>query len=127
VNGKVFLYANEKTQSIKKAVEVTRYRRMFQKDYNKRHNITPKTIIKRVVESKKKIKGFKHLPKTEIQRRLIEFEAKMQAAAARLDFENAIEFRDRIQELEKSLDWIIAKENRKISKKINPKQILLKG
>jgi len=117
VNGKVFLYADEKTRSIKRAVEITRYRRIFQKRYNQKHNITPRTIVKSVAERKGAIKGTKHLPKSEIQRRLIELDAKMRAAAARLEFEKAIKLRDRIQELEKSLDWILGKEERITSKK----------
>ena len=117
VNGKVFLYADEETRSIKRAVEVTRYRRIFQKSYNKKHNITPRTIVKSVAESERAIKGTKHLPKAEIQSRLIELDAKMRSAAARLDFEKAITIRDRIQELENSLDWMIGKEERKANKK----------
>ncbi|MCW4034961.1 MAG: excinuclease ABC subunit UvrB [Candidatus Bathyarchaeota archaeon] len=118
VNGKVFLYADEKTQSIKRAMEITRYRRMFQKSYNKKHGITPKTIVKSVAESKGKIKGTKHLSKTEIQTRLIELDAKMRSAAARLEFEKAIELRDRIKELEKSLDYVLEKRERKDKKKV---------
>jgi len=118
VNGKVFLYADQKTQSIKRAVEVTRYRRMFQKSYNQKNNIIPRTIVKSVAESKGEIKSTKHLPKSEIKRRLIEIDAKMRSAAARLEFEKAITLRDRIQELEKSLDWILSKEERDTSKKI---------
>ncbi|MCW4016316.1 MAG: excinuclease ABC subunit UvrB [Candidatus Bathyarchaeota archaeon] len=126
VNGKVFLYADEKTQSINRAVEVTQYRRIFQKSYNKKHNITPRTIVKSVAESERTIKGTKHLPKSEIQTQLIELDAKMRAAAARLDFEKAIMFRDRIQELEKSLDWVLGKEERKSSKKRKQKSVTLK-
>lgn len=126
VNGKVFLYADEKTQSIKRAMEITRFRRMFQKNYNKKHNISPQTIIKSVPEGKRPIKGTKYLPKSEIQRRLIEYDAKMRAAATRLDFEKAIEFRDRIQELENSLDWIMTKGDRKTSKKSRSKNVTLK-
>ena len=126
VNGRVVLYADEKTQSIKRAVEITRYRRMFQKRYNQKHNITPRTIVKSVAESKGAIKGTKHLPKSEIQRRLIELDAKMRAAAARLEFEKAIKLRDRIQELEKSLDWILGKEERIPSKKGKAKSGSLK-
>jgi excinuclease ABC subunit B len=126
VNGKVFLYADEKTRSIKRAVEITRYRRIFQKRYNQKHNITPRTIVKSVAERKGTIKGTKHLPKSEIQRRLIELDAKMRAAAARLEFEKAIKLRDRIQELEKSLDWILGKEERITSKKGKAKSGSLK-
>ena len=126
VNGKVFLYADEKTRSIKRAVEITRYRRIFQKRYNQKHNITPRTIVKSVAERKGTIKGTKHLPKSEIQRRLIELDAKMRAAAATLEFEKAIKLRDRIQELEKSLDWILRKEERITSKKGKAKSGSLK-
>jgi len=117
VNGKVFLYADEVTKSIKRAMEVTRFRRMFQKNYNKKHNITPRTIQKSVAESERKIKGTKHLAKTDIQRKLIEFDAKMRAAAEQLEFEKAIEFRDRIQELEKSLNFVLNKSKKKSRKK----------
>jgi excinuclease ABC subunit B len=116
-NGKVFLYADYKTNSIKRAVEITKYRRMFQKNYNKKHNITPRTIVKRVTESKRKIKGLKHIPKPEIKKRIIELDAKMRSAAAKLEFEKAILLRDRIKEMEKSLDYIISKSERKIKKK----------
>jgi len=126
VNGKVFLYADEKTKSIKRAVEVTRYRRIFQKRYNQKHNITPRTIVKSVAESKRAIKGTKHLSKTEIQRRLIELDAKMRSAAARLEFEKAIKLRDRIQELEHSLGWMLGKKERKAKKKRKVKTASLK-
>lgn len=112
VNGKVILYADQITRSINKAVETTRYRRMFQKRYNREHNITPKTIVKRVFEKRYTIKGTKHLTKFEIQRQLIELDAKIRVSAERLEFEKAITLRDRIQELEKSLDAILGKEER---------------
>ena len=57
------------------------------------------------------------MAKTEIQRKLIDFDAKMRAAAERLEFEKAIEFRDRIQELEKSLNYVLTKSDKKVSKK----------
>ena len=117
VNGKVILYADEKTKSIKRAVEVTQFRRVFQKRYNQKHNITPRTIVKSVAEIRGVIKGTKHLSKTEIQRRLIELDAKMRSAAARLEFEKAIKLRDRIQELEHSLGWMLGKKERKVNKK----------
>ncbi|UCD27076.1 MAG: excinuclease ABC subunit UvrB, partial [Candidatus Bathyarchaeota archaeon] len=110
VNGQVILYANEQTRSIKRAMDITRYRRRFQKQYNKRHKITPKTIVKGVAKKRSEIKGTRHLPKSEIQRRLIELDAKMRSYAARLEFEKAIQLRDRIKELETALDWILKKE-----------------
>src|SRR5271157_2431215 len=48
VNGKVILYADVITRSIKSAMEITKHRRMFQMSFNRKHNITPRTIVKSV-------------------------------------------------------------------------------
>ena len=53
-------------------MEITNYRRAFQKRYNQVHGITPKTIVKSVSLKEGKIKGTKHLPKSDIQRQIIE-------------------------------------------------------
>ena len=103
VNGKVILYADVETQSIKRAMEITRYRRNFQRRFNQLHHITPKTIVKSVSLKEGKIKGTKHLTKSDVQRQLIELDAKMREAAERLDFEHAIELRDAISELNRAL------------------------
>ena len=103
VNGKVILYADVKTASIKRAMEITNYRRGFQKRYNKIHNITPQTIVKGVSLKEGTIKGTRHLPKSDIRRGLIELDAQMREAAEKLDFERAIELRDTIAELNKAL------------------------
>ena len=103
VNGRVILYADVKTKSIERAMQITNYRRMFQMQYNNKHNITPKTIVKRVSAKKGRIKGTKHLAKSDIQKRIIELDAKMKAAAERLDFESAIEYRERIEELKQAI------------------------
>ncbi|MGA2385434.1 MAG: excinuclease ABC subunit UvrB [Candidatus Bathyarchaeia archaeon] len=103
VNGKVFLYADVETASIKRAMEITNYRRAFQKRYNQIHGITPKTIVKSVSLKEGKIKGVKHLPKSDIQRQIIELDAQMRKAAEKLDFERAIELRDTIAELNLAL------------------------
>ncbi|MFA5572581.1 MAG: excinuclease ABC subunit UvrB [Crenarchaeota archaeon] len=103
VNGKVFLYADNQTQSIKRAIEITYYRRNFQKRYNEKHGITPTTIIKSVTIKESTIKGAKHLAKSDIKRQIIELEAKMREAAEKLEFEKAIELRDTIAELQKAL------------------------
>jgi len=104
VNGKVILYADVQTQSIKRAMEITWYRRNFQKRFNQEHGITPKTIVKSVSHKEGVIKGTKHLPKSDIKRQIIELDAKMREAAENLDFEHAIELRDTIAELNKALD-----------------------
>ena len=103
VNGKVILYADVKTQSIKRAIEVTNYRRSFQMRFNSVHGITPRTIIKKVSKKAGSIKGIKHLAKSDVQRRLVDLDAQMREAAEKLDFEKAIELRDMIQDLNKSL------------------------
>jgi len=103
VDGKVVLYADVKTQSIKKAMETTQYRRKFQMRFNRIHSITPKTIMKKITEKERIIKGIKHMAKSDIQRQIIEFDAEMKDAAERLDFERAIQLRDAIRDLVQSL------------------------
>lgn len=103
VNGKVILYADIETQSIKHAIETTYYRRSFQKRYNQQFGITPKTIVKGVSHKEGIIKGAKHLPKSDISRQIIELDAQMREAAEKLNFERAIELRDAIAELNKAL------------------------
>ena len=103
VNGKVILYADVKTQSIKKAMEITKYRRKFQMRFNRIHGITPKTIVKKVSQKERIIKGIKHMAKSDVQRQIIEFDAEMREAAERLDFERAIQLRDAIRDLSQSL------------------------
>jgi excinuclease ABC subunit B len=103
VNGRVILYGDVETRSIKRAMEVTAYRRNFQKRYNEAHNITPKTIVKGVSHKEGKIKGTKHLPKSDIHRQIIELDAQMREAAEKLQFERAIELRDIIAELNRAL------------------------
>ncbi|MGC9310863.1 MAG: UvrB/UvrC motif-containing protein, partial [Candidatus Aenigmatarchaeota archaeon] len=99
VNARVILYADNMTDSMKKAIGETESRRHIQVAYNKAHGIMPKTIMKAVPESQAKIKSTKHIPKSEIPNMIVELEAKMKEAAETLDFEKAIELRDRIEKL----------------------------
>lgn len=101
-NGKVILFADKITGSIERAMEITKNRRAAQIAHNERYGITPQTIIKSVAEKKGEIKGTKHLGKVDIERQLIELDAQMRISAAKLDFEKAIELRDRIAQLKKS-------------------------
>lgn len=103
VNGRVILYADVQTRSIKRAMEITLHRRNFQKRFNKLHHITPKTIVKVVSQKEGTIKGTKHLPKSDMKRQLIELDAQMREAAEKLEFERAIELRDAIAELNRAL------------------------
>ncbi len=103
VNGKVILYADTVTRSIKSAMEITEYRRMFQIQYNRKHGITPRTIVKSVSQEEVVAPKYKHLTKQDVQKQMILFDAAMREAAERLDFEKAIQFRDKIEELRKVL------------------------
>jgi excinuclease ABC subunit B len=100
-NGKVILFADKITGSIQRAMEITKNRRVTQIAHNEKYGITPQTIIKSVGEKKGEIKGTKHLGKVDIERQLIELDAQMRISAAQLDFEKAIELRDRISQIKK--------------------------
>ena len=102
VDGKVILYADVKTQSIKNAMAITKYRRQFQMRFNRAHGITPKTIVKKVIQKERIIKGVKHMAKSDVQRQIIDFDSEMREAAERLDFERAIQLRDTIRDLMQS-------------------------
>ena len=101
-NGRVILYADVKTKSIRKAIEKTKFRRQYQIRYNKLHHLTPQTIVKKISQTEVKIKGTKHLAKTDIQYQIIELDTKMRAAAEKLNFEEAIQLRDKIEEYKKA-------------------------
>lgn len=104
VNGRVVLYADVETRSIKRAVEITKYRRKFQMRFNRVHGITPRTIVKGVSYKEGKIRGTKHLAVSDIHNQIVEFDTRMKEAAEKLDFEKAIEFRDAIAELTRTLE-----------------------
>ena len=100
-DGHVIMYADRITESMQKAIEETQRRRKIQEEYNKKHNITPKTITKEIREviSNNDEKELKKLEKTKkndiIDMKSIEnIEEEMKKAAKELDFERAMELRD---------------------------------
>ncbi|MEA5036830.1 UvrABC system protein B [bioreactor metagenome] len=95
----VVLYADKMTDSMREALRETSRRREMQVAFNAEHGITPVTIKKPVREKEIDIKDIRHLPKSEIPNLIIELEAEMNAAAAALDFERAIQLRDRVKAL----------------------------
>ena len=99
VNSKVVLYADTMTDSMKQAIAETKRRRTLQVAFNKKHHITPQTIIKPVKEKEVDITDTKHVPKKEIPNVVIELEKQMLDAAENLDFEKAIALRDQIRKL----------------------------
>ena len=88
-----------------KAINLTLFRREKQIEYNKIHNITPKTVyssIKEIwIESKAKKKDYANLDKKTIEKQIKKLELEMDIAAANLEFEKAAELRDMILELKK--------------------------
>ncbi|GGA67311.1 excinuclease ABC subunit UvrB [Ornithinibacillus halotolerans] len=111
-NGQVIMYADKITDSMHKAIEETERRREKQIAYNEEHNITPKTIIKKVRDViratvaaeeqegyKEKSKSIAKLSKKEREKVIETMEKEMREAAKALDFERAAELRDVIFEL----------------------------
>jgi excinuclease ABC subunit B len=103
VNSKVVLYADKVTDSIKNALDETTRRRNLQIEFNKKHNITPTTIVKPIKEKVADVKDIKHIPKVDIPIMIVELELEMKKAADELNFEKAIYLRDRINRLKLSL------------------------
>ena len=104
MNSTVVLYADKRTDSIIRALAETKRRRLLQLAFNKKHSITPLTIIKPIKEKEVDIKDTKHIPKKEIPNLMIQVESGMRAAADRLDFEEAIRLREKLRTLEKRLE-----------------------
>ena len=99
VNSKVVLYADNITDSIQRAIDETNRRRNMQIEFNKKHHITPSTIVKPIKEKVADVKDVKHIPKKDIPNMIVDLELEMRAAADELNFEKAIFLRDRINRL----------------------------
>lgn len=113
VNGKVIMYADKITDSMKMAIDETKRRREIQLKYNKDHNITPKTIKKPVennllalVQSYRNVEDIiaesmteLKIDKKDLPKLLNKLEKDMMKAAKLLDFERAAEIRDKIKKL----------------------------
>lgn len=105
-NGTVIMYADELTESMEKAISETNRRRNIQDDYNKEHNITPKTISKSVRDTIQITKALDigeeyDLDKDEDFDKVIsDLTDEMLKYAAEMEFEKAAEIRDKIKALE---------------------------
>ncbi len=113
-DGRVIMYADVMTDSMRRAIDETERRREIQKKYNEEHGITPTTIKKAVrdliaiskaaTESKADMeKDMESMSRKELEKLLKELNKRMHKAAAELDFEQAAELRDRIIEIKKNM------------------------
>lgn len=114
VNGRVLLYADHITDSMQRAMDETERRREVQLTYNKKHGITPKTIVKAIrdiademrSEHQKTVKNLLELDKEVYKKNpkalIKEKTRQMNEAVRRLDFETAAILRDEVKELETS-------------------------
>ena len=109
-NGRVIMYADNITRSMKKAIDETNRRREIQMAYNEEHGITPQTIIKDIrdsISAKKEvvdddiieIEETANINDDNIEEHLAELEQQMFAAAEKFEFEQAAKLRDTIAEL----------------------------
>ena len=109
VHGRVIMYADRITDSMRRAIDETNRRRAKQDAHNKKHGITPKTVEKQVRELIKltkvddetnykdfSVQNIKKQPQTALAKMAKELEKKMAGAAKELDFEKAAEYRDRL-------------------------------
>ena len=104
--GRVIMYADGLTDSMKRAIGETERRRTVQDAYNREHGIVPKTIIKEVKSTlniTKKKAPDEEMKLKDIPEEIEKLKALMKVASAQLDFERAIEIRDKIGELKARL------------------------
>jgi len=112
LDGRVIMYADKITGSMRRAIDETNRRRTIQEEYNRKHNIEPKSIIKNVKDVMKatiaaeegeeySAEKIELSSKSDIDKRVKQLDEKMMVAASKLEFERAAQFRDEIKELEK--------------------------
>ena len=117
--GHVIMYADTITDSMRRAIDETQRRREIQQKYNEEHGITPKTIQKAVrdlISISKTVaetedilkKEPESMSRKELEKLIADVEKKMKAAAAELNFEAAMELRDKMKELKLNLEELDA-------------------
>lgn len=113
VEGRVLMYGDIVTRSMQAAISETNRRRNIQQQYNEEHNITPRTIVKKIddglrsiipmKESVKKKLDLKKIPKEEYATLIKDLTGQMNLASANLEFEKAAELRDLIAEIRQTM------------------------
>ncbi len=104
IDGSVIMYADSITKSMESAMSETKRRRTKQLEYNKRLDITPKTIIKSIPEQVATLDDIKHKSISDLARDAIDIEASMKKYAEDLDFERAIECREQLKRIQKEIE-----------------------
>jgi excinuclease ABC subunit B len=114
VEGKVIMYADEETPSMQAAIAETNRRREIQLDYNRKHRITPATIVKEVRDLTDRVRkvaeetapyaAVPSIPLEEARRLVQDLEKQMREAARNLEFEKAALLRDQLFELRALLE-----------------------
>ncbi|WP_300367035.1 excinuclease ABC subunit UvrB [Brachyspira sp.] len=132
-NGRVIMFADSISDAMKTAIDETERRRKIQMEYNKEHNITPKTIIKKIqdiIEREEKVetsyelhfdfRRFNERVKIDPQKRsddyIKELEKEMKRASDSLEFEKAIEIREKINQLKQ-----LKPQNKNVHKNVTSK------
>ncbi len=105
VNGSVIMYADRTTDSMRRAIDETKRRQEKQILYNKEHHIIPQTIIKSVPEQVTTLDESKLKSTYDLTVDMIDLEAQMKKYSEELDFERAIECRDKIKRLEREIKF----------------------
>ncbi len=116
VRGKVLMYADVRTESMRKAIEEMERRRTIQLGYNKKHGIVPETIVKSIDDSVWQVCNADYLhiseepemlddfvSREEVEKEMIRLQKEMKKQADALEFEKAAEIRDRIKYLKQKL------------------------
>ena len=106
--GKVIMYADNITKSMEEAISETNRRRELQQAYNKKHHITPRSVVKtvsaglRAVIPEKAVASkldLKRIPREDLPALIKKLNSEMQLAAANLEFEHAAFLRDQLAEI----------------------------
>ncbi|MDU3136905.1 excinuclease ABC subunit UvrB [uncultured Anaerococcus sp.] len=110
--GRVIMYADTITGSMRKAIDETERRRSIQEEFNEKHGIVPTTIKKNIAEiiqitKKKEEEEIEEFSKDDIETILINLEAEMYKAAEELDFERAAALRDQIKSMKDNFTGVI--------------------
>jgi excinuclease ABC subunit B len=100
VDGQVVIYADQITDSVSNAVDITNRRRQLQLEYNQKHGITPKSTVRSLKETRTKDvvmrDDVEKMPKDELRLLIKDLREDMKKAATQMDFEEAAKIRDKI-------------------------------